>query len=135
MIDIFCRYGFGVPIKKKTPQSITHKSPDIIFKSNLKPCSIETDGGKGFVNKTLIIFLNTEDTKKYRSYTRGETVFAGRCNRRILDLLIKPVYEKKEVQIGWQNHQKYSKTFLIPSIFLAKTTPIQASMKMKSTLT
>ena len=94
VIDNFSMFGWTVPLKNKSAETITDEVSDLIDKSKRKPNLIETDDGKEFVNETFNDFLNFNDIKRYSRYTNKGAVFAERFNRTIRNLLKKPVFEK-----------------------------------------
>ena len=94
VIDNFSKFGWTVPLKNKSAQTITDEVSDLIDKAKRKPNLIETDDGKKFVNKTFNDFLKLNDNKRYSRYTNKGAVFAERFIRIIRNLLKKPVFEK-----------------------------------------
>ena len=65
VIDNFSKFGWTVPLKHKSAQTITDEVSNLINKSKRKPNLIETDDGKEFVYKTFNYFLNLNDIKRY----------------------------------------------------------------------
>ena len=45
VVDLFSKFGFTVPLKKKNAQTITNSSQNILICSKQKPNLIETDRG------------------------------------------------------------------------------------------
>ena len=64
VIDIFSKFAWAIPIKKKTGEEIL-KAFNIIFKYR-RPMKIHTDKGLEFINKpTQNLFSKTRDTLVY----------------------------------------------------------------------
>ena len=93
-IDNFSKYGWTLPLKNKTAQTIKDSFEKIIISSKRKPNLIETDRGKEFYNNIFQDFLNKNNIKLYSRNSSYGAVFAERFNRTIRDLLKKLVFEK-----------------------------------------
>ena len=128
IIDNFSKFGWTIPLKNKTGQTIKDSFENIIINSKRKPNLIETDRGKEFYNNIFQDFLNKNNIKLYSRNTYLGAVFAERFNKSIRDLLKRPVFEKGDG--NWvdvlptitkqYNNRVHSST---------KLTPIQASLK------
>ena len=94
IIDNFSKYGWTIPLKNKTAQTIKDSFENILTNSKRKPNLIETDRGKEFYNNIFQDFLNKNDIKLYSRNTSLGAVSAERFNRTIRDLLKKIVFEQ-----------------------------------------
>ena len=72
-----------------------------------KPNLLITNDGGEIVNKISTDFLNKKNNKKYSRNTSLEAVFAESFNRTVRDLLKKPVFEKSDGYITYNNETKY----------------------------
>ena len=86
-MDNFSKFGWTIPLKNKTAQTIKDFFEKIIISSKRKPNLIETDRGKEFYNNNFQDFLNKNNIKLYSRNTSLGAVFAERFNRTISDLL------------------------------------------------
>ena len=128
VIDNFSKFGWTIPLKNKTGQTIKDSFENILINSKRRPNLIETDRGKEFYNNIFQEFLNKNNIKLYSRNSSYGAVFAERFNRTIRDLLKRPVFEKGDG--NWidvlptitkqYNNKVHSST---------KLTPIQASLK------
>ena len=50
VIDNFSKFGWSVPLKNKNAQTISNSFENIVISSKNKPCLIETDRRKHFLN-------------------------------------------------------------------------------------
>ena len=64
VIDNFSKFGWTVPIRKKTAQTTKDSREKIIINSKRKPNPIETDRGKEFYNNIFQDFLK----KQYQNF-------------------------------------------------------------------
>ena len=128
IIDNFSKYGWTIPLKNKTGQTIKDSFETILIISKRKPNLIETDSGREFYNNIFQDFLNKINIKLYSRNSSYGAVFAERFNRTIGDLLKKIVLENGDA--NWidilptitkqYNNKVHSST---------KLTPIQGSLK------
>ena len=128
VVDNFSKYGWTVPLKNKTAQTIKDTFENIFISSKRKPNLIESDRGKEFYNNIFQDFLNKNNIKLYSRNSSYGAVFAERFNRTIRDLLKKIVVGQGDAK--WidvlptitkqYNNRTHSST---------KLTPIQASLK------
>ena len=98
------------------------------FSSKRKPNLIEPDRGKEFYFDTFQGLLNKSNIKLYSRNSSFGSVFAGRSNRTIRDLLLKLVFEK--VDGKWIDIlPKITKQYKNRIHSSTKLTPMQASLK------
>ena len=93
IIDDFSKFGWTIPLKNKSAQTIKDSFENILINSKRKPNLIETDRGKEFYNNIFQDFLNKNNIKVYSRNSSYGAVFAERFNRTIRDLLKKIVFE------------------------------------------
>ena len=74
-------------MKNKHAQTITKSFSQIIKTSNRKPCLLETDDEKGYVNKIFNDFLEQNNVERYYRHSDQGAIFAERFNRAIRNLL------------------------------------------------
>ena len=94
VIDIFSKFGWTIPLKNKSAQTIKDSFENILISSKRKPNLIETDRGKEFYNNMFQDFLNKNNIKLYSRNSSFGSVFAERFNLTIRNLLKRPVFEK-----------------------------------------
>ena len=133
VIDNLSKFGGTIILKNKYAQSITDAFSQIVKSSKRKPNLLETDDGKEFVNDIFNDFLNNNYIKKYSRYTDKGAVFAERFNRRIRNLLKKPLFSAGNG--NWISElpsviKQYNNTIHHST----KLTPIQASKKSNEKL-
>ena len=94
VIDNFSKFGWTIPLKNKSAQTIKDSFENILINSKRKPNLIETVRGKEFYNNIFQDFLNKNNIKLYSRNSSYGAVFAERFNRTIRDLLKKIVFER-----------------------------------------
>ena len=128
IIDNFSKFGWTIPLKNKSAQTIKDSFENILIISKRKPNLIESDRGKEFYNNIFQDFLNKNNIKLYSRNTSLGAVFAERFNRTLRDLLEKPVFEKGDG--NWIDVlPKITKQYNNKVHSSTKLTPIQASLK------
>ena len=128
IIDNFSKFGWTVPIKNKSAQTIKDSFENIIVGSKRSPNKLEGDRDSGFYNNIFQDFLNKNNIKLYSRNTSVGALFAERFNRFIRDLLKRIVFEQSDAK--WidilptitkpYNNRIHSST---------KLPPVQASLK------
>lgn len=78
VIDIFSKYAYAKPIKKKSGKCVTEAMREIITKNKKQPKNIHSDRGKEFFNKD---FKNLMDEKKINHYNTFTDMKASICER------------------------------------------------------
>ena len=96
VIDNFSKFGWTVPLKNKSAQTIKDSFEIILINSKRKPNLIESDRGKEFYNNIFQDFLIKNDIKLYSRNSSYGAVFAEKFNRTIRDLLKKIVFVKSD---------------------------------------
>lgn len=65
VIDVFSKYAWAKPLKKKTGAAITNAFETIFHESGRKPLKLQTDKGKEFTNHVFQAFLKKQDIHYY----------------------------------------------------------------------
>ena len=128
IIDNFRKFGWTVPIKNKTAQTIKDSFENILISSKRRPNLIETDRGKEFYNNIFQDFLDKNNNKLFSRNSSYGAVFAERFKGTIRDLIKRLVFEQgdaKRIDI-LPTITKHYKNRIHSS---TKLTPIQASLK------
>ena len=81
VLDIFCKYGWIVPLKTKTGLEVS-KGLQSIFKEN-RPKMLWVDKGKECYNKNVLDLLAKNDVKIYSTENEEKSSFCERWNRTI----------------------------------------------------
>ena len=121
IIDNFSKYLWAIPLKNKYSQTITNEFSTILTTSKRKPLKIESDRGTEFYNSIFQNFLKSKSIHHYSRYTDKRPSKAERVIRTILNLLIKPVFEKGNAD--WLSE--------LPSVTKQYNNTIHHSTKMK----
>ena len=121
IIDNFSKYLWAIPLKNKYSQTITNEFSNILTTSKRKPLKIESDRGTEFYNSIFQNFLKSKSIHHYSRYTDKRPSKAERVIRTILNLLIKPVFEKGNAD--WLSE--------LPSVTKQYNNTIHHSTKMK----
>ena len=128
IIDNFSKFGWTIPLKNKSAQTIKDSFENIIISSKRSPNLLEGDRDRGFYNNIFQDFLNKNVIKLYSRNSSYGAVFAERFNRTIRDLLKRPVFEKGDsnwIDVLPTITKQYNNR-IHPSI---KLTAIQGSLK------
>ena len=96
IIDGFIKFGWTIPLKNKTAQTIKDSFENFLISSKRKPNLIESDRDKELYKNIFQKFLNNINIKIYSRHTDLGIVFAERFKCTMRDLLKKPVFEKGE---------------------------------------
>jgi hypothetical protein len=62
-VDVLSRYGFSVPIKKKTTQNVADAFASVIKSTGRKPWFLTTDRGKEFIGKPFQNYIASQDIR------------------------------------------------------------------------
>ena len=97
-IDNFSKFGWTIPLKNKSAQTIKDSFENILINSKRKPNLIETDRGEEFYNNMFQDFSNKNNIKLYSRNSSYGAVSAEIFNRTIRDLLKKIVFEQGDAK-------------------------------------
>lgn len=86
VIDIFSKYAWVCPLKKKTGDEV-QKAFLSIFKEGRKPLRLQTDDGKEFYNKTVQSFLKKHGIVHFSTQGDTKASVAERFNRTLKERL------------------------------------------------
>src|SRR6218665_1652151 len=76
VVDIFCKYGWIVPLKNKSGKSVSQAFEKICTSSERKPKTLWVDKGKEFYNKDVQKLIEL-----YSSENEEKSCIIERCNR------------------------------------------------------
>ena len=88
VIDLFSRYAWVVPLKKKG-DIIVEGFQGILDKSKRKPNKIWIDHGSEFYNNKFKNFLKENDIEMYSTFNEGKSVVAERFNQTLKNKIYK----------------------------------------------
>ena len=91
VIDIFTKYAWAIPLKKKSGLSITNGFK-LVLCEHRKPEKLWVDRGKEFYNKTFKSFFKEYETKLYSTFSDLKAVFIERFNRTSLHIINKQMF-------------------------------------------
>ena len=97
VIDIFSKFGWIIPLKNKTGESVT-TAFEKIFKEGRVPEFLWTDKGKEFYNKNLKKLLDKHDIKLYSTENEEKSSVVERWNRTIKSRMWKKFTEQNSTQ-------------------------------------
>ena len=66
-IDVFSKYAWAIPLKRKTGQSVA-EAFETIFSRGRKPLALQTDQGKEFTNERVQSLLKSEGVRFFTTY-------------------------------------------------------------------
>jgi hypothetical protein len=81
VIDIFSKYAWAEPLKKKTGDEITAAFTKILNSSNRKPQKLQTDKGVEFLNTKFQAYLNTKGISFFTTNSDFKAAVVERFNR------------------------------------------------------
>ena len=84
VIDIFSRYGWARPLKRKTPGEVVNALKSVFVTSGRKPLMyLQTDQGEEFENKQVREFLQLHGIKQFSGKSQFKASIVERWNRTI----------------------------------------------------
>ena len=98
VIDIFTKYAWAIPLKKKSGLSITNGFKLVLGENpqggseSREPEKLWVDRGSEFYNKTFKSLLKEYETELYSTYSDLKAVFIERFNRTLLHIINKPMF-------------------------------------------
>ena len=87
VIDVFSRYAWAKPLKRKTGEEVTDKFKEIFKEA--KPNKIQFDEGKEFYNKSLKKLFDENGIEYFSSYSSKKASVVERFNRTLKDRMWK----------------------------------------------
>ena len=98
VINVFIKYAWAIPLKNKSGISIDNGFKKVLRESK-KPENLQVDRGSECYNKTFKSSLKENETGKdgfgiklYSTCSHSKAVFIKRFNRRLLHIIIKPMF-------------------------------------------
>ena len=80
IIDIFSKYAWAVPVKRKTGKNVSEAMKSVLVKGRV-PKNLHTDRGKEFYNTDFQKLMNTHKIKLYSTYSNLKASICERFNR------------------------------------------------------
>ena len=102
IIDNQTKFAWVIPLKDKSGKSATTAFKKLIEKEKRKPQKVWIDRGEEFYNKKFLDFPKEQNIQIYSIISDLKSVFVGRFNRTLLDLIKEPMYI--EGKGNWLNH-------------------------------
>jgi len=87
-IDVFSKYAWAIPLKRKSGSSIA-VAFEQIFKSGRKPIKIQTDEGKEFFNKDFKKVLEKNNVALFKTNSEVKASIVERFNRTLKEKMYK----------------------------------------------
>ena len=94
-IDVFSRYAWAIPVKNKTPESITAAFQEILKKSKRKPMFLMTDRGREFMGSFKTYMLKKDIHHHFANSPDVKAAVVERYNRTLKTRIWKIFSEKK----------------------------------------
>ena len=89
IIDVFSKYGFIVPLRRKTAAEVAQGFKTVFHESGRIPKRLWVDDGKEFYNKTMTKLLAVNDIKMYSTKNEEKATVVERWNRTIRRIMWK----------------------------------------------
>ena len=80
IIDIFSKYAWVIPVKRKTGKDVSEAMKSVLVKGRV-PKNLQTDRGKEFYNSDFQKLMNTYKIKLYSTYSNLKASICERFNR------------------------------------------------------
>lgn len=81
VIDVFSKYAWAIPIKKKSGQEVTQALSKILQQLSSPPKNIHTDDGREFFNKDFKQLMEKNKINHYSTYSGMKAMICERWNR------------------------------------------------------
>lgn len=122
IIDVFSKYAFAVPLKKKSAEDVTKAFSNVLKTSNRKPEIVQSDHGKEFKNSSFANLLKSNGIKQYFSYNPIlKCAVVERFNRTLKHLMYKHFTH-------WGTHRYID---ILPKLINVYNNSIHSTIKMK----
>jgi hypothetical protein len=89
VVDVFSKYGFCIPLKKKTASEIVRGFEEIFKNYRGKPRFLQCDEGREFFNVKFKNFLDWNGVTLYHNFSEFKACVVERFNRTILNRISK----------------------------------------------
>lgn len=89
VINVFSKYVWALPVKRKTGKEVTAAMQTILKKMKKIPKNIQTDNGKEFYNKDFNSLMETYKLNHYSTYSNLKASIVERVNRTLKSLMWK----------------------------------------------
>ena len=123
VIDIFTKYAWAAPLKRKDPESVREGFKQI-FKEKRIPCKLQTDRGKEFDNNimksfykkhNIIYFTSTNKTYKCSVVERLNRTLKGRMYRYFTSIGKRRWIDKLQDFVGSYNNSHHRSIKMTPA--------------------
>ena len=129
-IDIFSKFAWAVPIKKKTGDELV-RAFEIIFKKN-RPLLLQTDKGSEFYNRKFKAFLKSENVRLFSTNSEMKASIVERFNRTLKTRMWKYFTDKNTrtyidvlpVLVNHYNNTYHTSIKSIPSLVSKENAPL-----------
>ena len=81
VIDIFSKYSWAIPVKKKTGEDVTAAMKSVLRESGRVPKNLHTDRGNEFYNKNFQALMTKYGINLYSTYSNLKASICERFNR------------------------------------------------------
>ena len=100
VIDIFSKYSWAIPVKKKTGEDVTAAMKSMLRKSGRVPKNLHTDRGKEFYNKNFQTLMTKYGINLYSTFSNLKALICERFNRTLKNEMWKK-FVFVETTSGW----------------------------------
>jgi len=93
--DIFSRYTWSIPIKKKDTKSVLEGFKELFEKTDRRPVNIWSDAERAFFSKEVLSMLKKEGIKIYHTHSKLKSVYSELTVKHLKSRLFKYMTFKK----------------------------------------
>jgi hypothetical protein len=116
VIDVWTRYAWSVPMKKKNATTVLNAFKQIIKESDRMPRRMWVDEGTEFYNHQMTRYINAHGILRYSTFGDSKSVMVERLNRTLKTEMWKQFTElqtnnwtsRHEQLLEWYNHKPHS---------------------------
>lgn len=121
VINVFSKYVWAEPVKRKTAKDVTHAMKKILSQMKIKPKNLQTDLGKEFYNKEFESLIKSEGINHYSTFSILKASVVERVNRTLKSIMWK--------QFSLQGSYKWLN--LLPKIVMEYNNRVHNTIGMK----
>jgi hypothetical protein len=116
IIDIWTRYAWSVPLKKKTAKDVLEAFKQVITESGRKPEKIWVDQGTEFYTQQMTRYLAANNIVRYSTFGQHKACMVERLNRTLKTKMWREFTEfqtndwvsRQPKLLEWYNHKEHS---------------------------